>query len=82
MDAVRGPVAVRRSGGLDSTVLPVEMARAAGRAVPIAIRAGHPWEAAEGAALRAVLAALADPRIARPRRSACRCATSMATTGA
>jgi 7-cyano-7-deazaguanine synthase len=64
MDAVRGPVAVLCSGGLDSAVLLVEMARAAGRAVPITIRAGHPWEDAEIACLRRFLATVAEPRIA------------------
>jgi 7-cyano-7-deazaguanine synthase len=64
MDAVPGPVAVLCSGGLDSAVLLVEMARAAGRAVPIAIRAGHPWEDVEVASLHRFLAAVAEPRIA------------------
>ena len=63
MSAVRGPVAVLASGGLDSAVLLVEMARTTGRAVPVVIRAGHPWEAAEVAALRRFLAAAAEPRI-------------------
>jgi 7-cyano-7-deazaguanine synthase len=64
MDAVRGPVAVLCSGGLDSAVLLVEMARAVDRAVPIVLRAGHPWEDAEVASLRRFLAATAEPRIA------------------
>src|SRR5580765_3084521 len=77
MDAVRGPVAVLCSGGLDSAVLLVEMARATGRAVPIVIRAGHPWEDAEIASLRRFVAAVAEPRIdpvrelALPMRDVC-----------
>ena len=63
MDALRGPVAVLCSGGLDSAVLLVEMARAAGRSVPIVIRAGHPWEDAEIASLRRFVGAVAEPRI-------------------
>jgi 7-cyano-7-deazaguanine synthase len=63
MDAVRGPVAVLCSGGLDSAVLLVEMARVGGRAVPIVIRAGHPWEDAEIASLRRFVGAVAEPRI-------------------
>jgi 7-cyano-7-deazaguanine synthase len=63
MEPIRGPVAVLCSGGLDSAVLLVEMARSTGRAVPIAIRAGHPWEDAELAALRRFLGAVAEPRI-------------------
>jgi 7-cyano-7-deazaguanine synthase len=59
-----GPVAVLCSGGLDSAVLLVEMARATGRAVPLMIEAGHAWEAAERAALRRFLAAVDDARIA------------------
>jgi len=70
MNAVRAPVAVLCSGGLDSAVLLVEMARTAGRAVPIVIRAGHPWEDAEVAALRRFLAAVAEPRIDPPRELA------------
>jgi len=67
MSEPTGPVAVLASGGLDSAVLLVEMARSAGRAVPIVVRAGHPWEAAEVAALRRFVAAVADPRIAAVR---------------
>ena len=70
MGDLRGPVAVLASGGLDSAVLLVEMARTAGRAVPIVVRAGHPWEEAEGAALRRFVAAVADPRIAPVRELA------------
>jgi 7-cyano-7-deazaguanine synthase len=62
--SVRGPVAVLCSGGLDSAVLLVEMARAAGRAVPLFVRAGHVWEDAERAALDRFVAAVAEPRIA------------------
>jgi 7-cyano-7-deazaguanine synthase len=64
MHAVRGPVAVLASGGLDSAVLLVEMARAGGAAVPVVVRAGHPWEEAEIVALRRFLAAVGEPRIA------------------
>jgi 7-cyano-7-deazaguanine synthase len=63
MGDLRGPVGVLCSGGLDSAVLLVEMARATGRAVPLVIRAGHPWEEAEVAALGRFLAAVGDPRI-------------------
>jgi 7-cyano-7-deazaguanine synthase len=70
MDAPRGPVAVLCSGGLDSAVLLVEMARTAGAAVPVVVRAGHPWEDAEAAALRGFLAAVADARIAPVRELA------------
>lgn len=63
MDTVRGPVAVLCSGGLDSAVLLVEMARAAGRAVPVTVRAGHPWEDAEVRCLRRFVAAVGDRRI-------------------
>jgi 7-cyano-7-deazaguanine synthase len=59
-----GPVAVLCSGGLDSAVLLVEMARRTGRAVPVMIEAGHVWEAAERAALGRFLAAVGDARIA------------------
>lgn len=63
MGDLRGPVGVLCSGGLDSAVLLVEMAREADRAVPLVVRAGHPWERAEVVALRRFLAAVADPRI-------------------
>lgn len=59
-----GPVAVLCSGGLDSAVLLVEMARTAGRAVPVMIEAGHAWEQGERAALGRFLAAVGDARIA------------------
>jgi 7-cyano-7-deazaguanine synthase len=58
-----GPVAVLCSGGLDSAVLLVELARRAGRAVPVVIEAGHVWEAAERAALRRFVDAVGDARI-------------------
>lgn len=64
MDAVRGPVAVLCSGGLDSAVLLAEMARVAGAAVPLFVRAGHVWEPAERRALADFLAAVGDARIA------------------
>ena len=63
MSAPRGPVAVLASGGLDSAVLLVEMARTAGRAVPLFIRAGHVWESEERAALERFIAAVGEPRI-------------------
>ena len=64
MAAPIGPVAVLCSGGLDSAVLLVEMARATGRAVPLVIEAGHAWETAERAALARFVAAVGDERIA------------------
>ena len=70
MALVAGPVGVLCSGGLDSAVLLVEMARETGHAVPIVVRAGHPWEDAEVAALRRFLAAGADARIAAVRELA------------
>jgi 7-cyano-7-deazaguanine synthase len=62
--ALRPPVAVLCSGGLDSAVLLVDMARTTGRSVPVFVRAGHVWEAAERAALDRFLAAVGEPRIA------------------
>ncbi len=62
-----GPVGVLCSGGLDSAVLLVEMARTTGRAVPLVIAAGHVWEAAERRALERFVAAVDDARIAPPR---------------
>ena len=59
-----GPVAVLCSGGLDSAVLLVEMARLTGHAVPVMIEAGHAWEAAERAALERFLTAVDDAHIA------------------
>ena len=64
MAALRGPVAVLCSGGLDSAVLLVEMARAAGRAIPVFVRAGHVWEAAERRTLARFVEAVGDVRIA------------------
>jgi 7-cyano-7-deazaguanine synthase len=61
---VRGPVGVLCSGGLDSAVLLIELARAAGRAVPLFVRAGHPWEPAERASLERFLAAVGDSAVA------------------
>lgn len=63
MPAPRTPIAVLASGGLDSAVLVVETARQSGRAVPVFVRAGHAWEAAERTALDRFLAAVAEPRI-------------------
>lgn len=70
MAAPPGPVAVLCSGGLDSAVLLVETARAAGGAVPLFVRAGHPWEDAERAALGRFVAAVDEPRIAPVRELA------------
>jgi 7-cyano-7-deazaguanine synthase len=67
VSAPRGPVAVLASGGLDSAVLVVEMARAAGAAVPLFVRAGHGWEAAERGARDRFLAAVGEPRVAAVR---------------
>jgi len=64
MSDVRGPVAVLCSGGLDSAVLLVEMARATGRALPVVVHAGHAWETAEREALARFIAAVGDARIA------------------
>jgi 7-cyano-7-deazaguanine synthase len=69
-DGLRGPVAVLCSGGLDSAVLLVETARAAGAAVPLFVRAGHVWEPAERAALDRFLGAVGDARIAAVRELA------------
>ncbi|HLK11428.1 MAG TPA: 7-cyano-7-deazaguanine synthase [Candidatus Binatia bacterium] len=63
MAATPGPVAVLCSGGLDSAVLLVEMARSAGRAEPVFVRAGHVWERAEREALARFVAAVDDVRI-------------------
>ena len=63
MPALNGPVAVLASGGLDSAVLLVEMARQTGRAIPVVIQAGHAWETIELAALERFLAAVGDARI-------------------
>jgi 7-cyano-7-deazaguanine synthase len=64
---MRGPVAVLCSGGLDSAVLLVDLARRAGRSVPVFVRAGHPWEDAERRALDRFLAAAGETRVAPPR---------------
>jgi 7-cyano-7-deazaguanine synthase len=64
MEIPGGPVGVLCSGGLDSAVLLLEMARARGRAVPVFVLAGHVWEAAERAALDGFLRAVAEPRVA------------------
>jgi 7-cyano-7-deazaguanine synthase len=63
-DAPRGPVGVLCSGGLDSAALLVELARSAGRAIPLFVRAGHVWEAAERRALEGFLGSVAEPCIA------------------
>jgi 7-cyano-7-deazaguanine synthase len=60
---MRGPVGVLCSGGLDSVVLLVDLARRTGRAVPVFVRAGHPWEDAERAALGRFLDAVGESRI-------------------
>ena len=64
MSALRPPVAVLCSGGLDSAVLLVDLARTTGRAVPVFVRAGHVWEDAERAALARFVGAVAESRIA------------------
>src|SRR5262245_2434960 len=64
---MRGPVAVLCSGGLDSAVLLVDLARRTGRAVPLFVRAGHPWEDAERGALGRFLGAIAEPGVAPAR---------------
>src|SRR5215471_2328077 len=64
---MQGPVAVLCSGGLDSCVLLIDLARRTGRAVPLFVRAGHPWEEAERAALECFLGAVAEPAVAPPR---------------
>jgi 7-cyano-7-deazaguanine synthase len=67
MTSFAPPVAVLCSGGLDSAVLLVEMARGAGDAIPVFVWAGHVWEPVERAALDRFVAAVGDPRI-RPVR--------------
>lgn len=64
---MQGPVAVLCSGGLDSCVLLIDLARRTGRAVPLFVRAGHPWEDAERAALGRFLDAVGEPAVAPPR---------------
>jgi 7-cyano-7-deazaguanine synthase len=64
---MRGPVAVLSSGGLDSAVLLVDLARRTGRTVPLFVRAGHAWEDAERAALGRFLDATAEPRVSAVR---------------
>ena len=64
---MRPPVAVLCSGGLDSAVLLVDLARSTGRAVPLFVRAGHPWEDAERSAFGRFLDAVGEPRVAPPR---------------
>jgi len=64
---MQSPVAVLCSGGLDSCVLLIDLARQTGRAVPLFVRAGHPWEEAERAALGRFLDAVAEPAVAPPR---------------
>jgi 7-cyano-7-deazaguanine synthase len=64
---MQGPVAVLCSGGLDSCVLLIDLARRTGRAVPLFVRAGHPWEEAERAALGRFLDVVAEPAVAPPR---------------
>src|SRR5262245_65533152 len=64
---MRAPVAVLCSGGLDSAVLLVDLARSTGRAIPVFVRAGHPWEDAERRALGRFLDAVGESRVAPPR---------------
>src|SRR4029450_12347848 len=67
---MRGPVAVLCSGGLDSAVLLVDVARRPGHAVPLFVRAGHLWEDAERHALARFLDAVSEPRVAPARELA------------
>jgi 7-cyano-7-deazaguanine synthase len=67
---MRGPVAVLCSGGLDSAVLLVDLARRVGRAVPVFVRAGHSWEDAERAALARFLHTVGEPRVSPVRELA------------
>jgi 7-cyano-7-deazaguanine synthase len=60
---MRAPVAVLCSGGLDSAVLLVELARRTGQAVPLFVLAGHLWEHAERAALARFLGAVAETKV-------------------
>ncbi|MCW5893172.1 MAG: 7-cyano-7-deazaguanine synthase [bacterium] len=69
MESVRGPVGVLCSGGLDSAVLLAELGRNVG-AIPLFVRAGHPWEDAERAALGRFLAAAAVPGLGAVRELA------------
>jgi 7-cyano-7-deazaguanine synthase len=64
---MQGPVAVLCSGGLDSCVLLIDLARRTGRAIPLFVRAGHPWEEAERVALGRFLDAVAEPAVAPAR---------------
>src|SRR5262245_9399140 len=64
---MHGPVGVLSSGGLDSAVLLVDLARQTGSAIPLFVRAGHPWEDAEASALERFLVAVSEPRIAATR---------------
>src|SRR4030095_5063156 len=67
---MRGPVAVLCSGGLDSAVLLVDLARRVGRAVPVFVRVGHSWEAAARAALARFLHTVGEPRVSPVRELA------------
>jgi 7-cyano-7-deazaguanine synthase len=66
-DAMRGPAAVLCSGGLDSAVLLLDLARRTGAAVPLFVRAGHTWEDVERAALARFLATVGEPRVSPTR---------------
>jgi len=68
--ALSPPVGVLCSGGLDSTVLLVEVARTTGAAVPVFVRVGHVWEDSERAALGRFLTTVGDARIAAVRELA------------
>lgn len=57
------PVAVLVSGGLDSAILLGELARSSPSVVPVYVRFGLVWEAAEERALGRYLAALDSPRV-------------------
>lgn len=62
MTTDHSPTAVLTSGGLDSAVLLAELAET-GPVVPVIVRFGLVWEAAEERALRRYLAALNNPAI-------------------
>lgn len=61
--APAAPLAVLCSGGLDSAVLLAEAIRAYPAVIPIYVRVGTVWEAAEEAFLRRFLAAVARPTL-------------------
>jgi 7-cyano-7-deazaguanine synthase len=60
---VRSRIAVLASGGLDSSVLLAELAKAGREVFPVYVRAGLRWEPSERAVLRGFIRALASPRV-------------------